>query len=271
MIIDQIGKKINNLRLLRGWTQKELAERIKVDVRTIQRIEAGDVYPRTYTLRLICEVLNTTFEELSSELSDASQKRRLPALYWKYMFGWIGAVSLSSLSVVMIVLLYVIKEYDLYFKIVITTITTFHWTCFLLLFRGYFYMGAEKKKDILRIACIYLLIPLVTISDAFTFINVINNQIPWYQGIPGFLLGTAYIIWGVVLVITKLQDKILANLGGAVQIISGILLILSFGPIPMVISSILTSSAAMLQGLILFRELRSMELPVTSFAKVSLR
>jgi len=42
------GRKIFQLRMAKGLTQEELVERCNISVRTIQRIEAGEVTPRRH-------------------------------------------------------------------------------------------------------------------------------------------------------------------------------------------------------------------------------
>jgi uncharacterized Tic20 family protein/DNA-binding Xre family transcriptional regulator len=56
-----LGLKVSELRQQKGLTQEQLAERCEVSPRTIQRIESGDVDPRTYTLRCLGEVLDFDF------------------------------------------------------------------------------------------------------------------------------------------------------------------------------------------------------------------
>ncbi len=60
-----IGNKILELRKAKGLTQEELAIRCEVNVRTIQKIEAGTVSPRIATLKLIGKELDyeIPFEE----------------------------------------------------------------------------------------------------------------------------------------------------------------------------------------------------------------
>lgn len=53
-----LGKKIAELRLAKGLTQRELAEMCNVSLRTIQRIESADVTPRSYTLKVIFRCLD---------------------------------------------------------------------------------------------------------------------------------------------------------------------------------------------------------------------
>ena len=64
-----LGLKVSELRQQKGLTQEQLAERCEISPRTIQRIESGDVDPRTYTLRCLGEVLDFDFgaENSSSE------------------------------------------------------------------------------------------------------------------------------------------------------------------------------------------------------------
>ena len=52
-----IGIKISELRKAKGMTQEELAELCNISVRTLQRIEAGKVKPRSYTINSILVAL----------------------------------------------------------------------------------------------------------------------------------------------------------------------------------------------------------------------
>ena len=62
-----IAKKIIHFRKLRGITQEMLSEVTGLNVRTIQRIEAGEVDPRLYTLKSIADALDVNLEELLPE------------------------------------------------------------------------------------------------------------------------------------------------------------------------------------------------------------
>ncbi|MGV8139373.1 MAG: helix-turn-helix domain-containing protein [Mangrovibacterium sp.] len=59
----ELGKKIAELRKAKGLTQEELVAKCNLNVRTLQRIESGEATPRTYTLRLIFEALEYSFDE----------------------------------------------------------------------------------------------------------------------------------------------------------------------------------------------------------------
>ncbi len=62
-----IAKKIVHYRKLKGMTQEVLAEMTGLNVRTVQRIEAGEVDPRLYTLKSIADALQVNLEELLPE------------------------------------------------------------------------------------------------------------------------------------------------------------------------------------------------------------
>jgi uncharacterized Tic20 family protein len=56
-----LGLKVAELRQLKGLTQEQLAEKCEVSPRTIQRIESGEVDPRSYTLRCLGDALDFEF------------------------------------------------------------------------------------------------------------------------------------------------------------------------------------------------------------------
>ena len=56
-----IGEQINKARQKKNLTQLELSHKCHMDIRTIQRIEKGEVKPRAYTLRILNDALGTDF------------------------------------------------------------------------------------------------------------------------------------------------------------------------------------------------------------------
>ncbi|MDN5204501.1 DUF4870 domain-containing protein [Fulvivirgaceae bacterium BMA10] len=57
-----VCEKIVYFRKLKGMTQEELAEKSNLNVRTVQRIESGEVDPRLYTLKVIAEALEVSMD-----------------------------------------------------------------------------------------------------------------------------------------------------------------------------------------------------------------
>ena len=85
----QLGKKIAELRQSKGLTQEELVALCNINVRTIQRIEAGEVTPRNYTLRLIWEVLGMPSDELGS----VDDQPTIPLNKQRINMGIIGGIA----------------------------------------------------------------------------------------------------------------------------------------------------------------------------------
>ena len=59
-----IGQKIAELRKFKGFSQEGLAEQTNVNLRTIQRIEKDENKPSGTTLKMLCEVLEATPENI---------------------------------------------------------------------------------------------------------------------------------------------------------------------------------------------------------------
>ncbi len=62
-----LGTRIAELRNQKGITQKELADACNIDIRTIQRIEAGKVLPRMYTIRMLAAALGTDISYFNAD------------------------------------------------------------------------------------------------------------------------------------------------------------------------------------------------------------
>ncbi len=58
-----IGLKVSELRLQKGLTQEQLAEFCRISARTIQRIENGEVDPRSHTVHCLNDALDFDFGE----------------------------------------------------------------------------------------------------------------------------------------------------------------------------------------------------------------
>lgn len=69
----ELGRKISELRKAKGLTQEELVEKCNISVRTIQRIETGEVTPRMYTVKTILAALDHDLNTLSSGNDDLNE------------------------------------------------------------------------------------------------------------------------------------------------------------------------------------------------------
>jgi transcriptional regulator with XRE-family HTH domain len=84
--MNEIGKKIRDLRKKKGLSQEELAESSKINLRTIQRIENSESEPRGKTLHLICKVLDVNAEEIL-DYGKQTDKTYLIHFHLSVLFG----------------------------------------------------------------------------------------------------------------------------------------------------------------------------------------
>jgi len=66
----ELGQLISKLRKAKGLTQEELVGRCNLSVRTLQRIESGEVMPRSFTLKTIFRELDYQEDESSRNLGN---------------------------------------------------------------------------------------------------------------------------------------------------------------------------------------------------------
>ena len=63
----ELGRALITLRKEKNLTQEELVEKSHVSVRTIQRIEAGEVMPRISTVKILLNALGEDYESFSTK------------------------------------------------------------------------------------------------------------------------------------------------------------------------------------------------------------
>lgn len=229
----ELGKKILELRKQKGFTQEELVEKCNINVRTIQRIEAGDVTPRSFTIKTILEALGvdtslffrtSIHEEDSIQLSE-QQKKILSA-------AWISGIFLTIFAIIgAIVESYLVSYYggftDGFFPRVAWNIPFLISLFFFL--RGYKSLGSLFQNRTLETATyVYFIIEVVMfiiaiIMSVFMFEESIVEIL---SGIViAMLFGVSEIIMGVG--VFKLKDHLgpFAQVIGISKMVVGAMLI----------------------------------------------
>ncbi|MBR0315841.1 MAG: helix-turn-helix transcriptional regulator [Synergistaceae bacterium] len=64
---ETFGERLRRLRKKAGLTQEELAEKLNLSYKTIQRWEWGENLPRINDIKQLCEILHITEAELMNE------------------------------------------------------------------------------------------------------------------------------------------------------------------------------------------------------------
>lgn len=82
----ELGKKIAELRKAKGLTQDELVEKCNINVRTLQRIEAGEVAPRSYTIKVIFTALDYNIYDSEESLTVRFKRVEFTVSKWLGQF-----------------------------------------------------------------------------------------------------------------------------------------------------------------------------------------
>ena len=72
-----LGKQIKVARQEQMLSQVELANKCNLNIRTIQRIENDEVIPRSYTLKIISEVLDVSLKRNDNYEDDSDRLKKL--------------------------------------------------------------------------------------------------------------------------------------------------------------------------------------------------
>lgn len=69
-----IADLVKEKRMFLGYTQKEVSEMSRISLRSIQRIEKGEVMPRMYTLKLLAKCLDFSLDSINNTESKNSKR-----------------------------------------------------------------------------------------------------------------------------------------------------------------------------------------------------
>lgn len=239
----ELGKKIFELRKAQGLTQEDLVEKCNIGVRTIQRIEAGDVTPRSYTIKAILVALESDIKSLSEDdnKSDTITKRlkRLflidinlnePSEFFvkQLNIAWIVGLIYFSVGMLESVSDYFMyaKDLEVFNTTVFVIIKLIAIISFLYFQRGFILIGGLFENYLLKITS-YLLIASTTLIIGYEITSVFYNAVEKEYVMLGAVLtyGSISIAHGIALTqLKKLVGKV-ANYAGVFEIISGCFLI----------------------------------------------
>jgi len=227
----ELGKKISEMRKAKGLTQEELVELCNLNVRTIQRIEAGEVTPRSYTIKALFEALGIEWKEEKESFARSSRvplisSRLKDALSISFGAGVLYLLfSMIEIPLDMAMMEGTVQGY-IYIPIKITVFTLYT-----------VYMVAFLKINIYSeltniMGAFWLLLVARFIAYAISFWVVLDSGLEYefYFVFPSMILwGLGYILLGYSL--TKFKDvrKFALLPIGILGIVSGALMLTIIG------------------------------------------
>ena len=230
----ELGRRLTALRKERNLTQEELVQKSHVSVRTIQRIEAGEVMPRLITVRILLEALGESYESFSTiqnqvmeTKSNSSSPNHRNTMLVAILAGAIYLVSEVILCMLDISWLTNGREWGFRMNIIYASLTGVMVISLALFARGFIALSGVFENTLLRVAA-YLLI-IITAGKSFLDIASLSASdiesvwIPY--AVVSVLMGVVSIVFGIALM--QLQDGMgeLSRVAGILEVIMGCLLI----------------------------------------------
>ncbi len=155
----QLGQKIQAWRKAKGLTQEELVEKCNINVRTIQRIEAGEVTPRSYTVKAILEALGVENDNSFSMTQTSESIQFSPQLKKTFLIAAISGCIYFLISFLEFywdgILLFgsALEIPSYYIPLKIAVLITFS-----IFFLGWYKLGDALNSDWIRFGSIFLIV-----------------------------------------------------------------------------------------------------------------
>jgi len=264
----ELGKKITELRMAKGLTQEELVQLCNVSVRTIQRIESGEVTPRSYTVKTILAALNYDLGKISASNSENEDSSSwLKNLFFagtdvtqpsEFVVRQLNLAWIFGIGYFVLGFLEGPAEYfrfatdDMIFGdhgyVVIKVLVL---VAYIFFQRGFFVIGSLFDNYLLKIISV-VLIGLMTLVQGFEIVSVYNDSFDAEALSLGASLsfGAIGIVYGIALIRLNASLGVISLLTGAFEIIASMFfltIVLSF------IGFIVLTPAELLEIILLYK------------------
>lgn len=230
----ELGRRLTALRKERNFTQEELVEKSHVSVRTIQRIESGEVLPRMSTVKILLEALGESYESFSTKPAQVmeTQKSILPnanqnTLLVAVLAGAVYLVSQIILGAMDIAWITSDGGWEFSMNAIYTSLTVVMVISYTLFARGFIALSTIFENTLLRVVTYMLIIATggMGILDV-TSLSVENVESLWLPyAVAAIFFGALSIVFGVSLI--RLQDSMgeLSRIAGILEIVVGCMLV----------------------------------------------
>lgn len=228
----ELGRQLTALRKERNLTQEELVEKSHVSVRTIQRIESGEVMPRLSTVKILVNALGENYESFLTRPTQDMKQQKSPNVNRNTVLvaALAGAVYLVSEIILGVMDLTRFTGHDdwgYWMNTIYTGITVMMVTSFTLFARGFIVLGRVFENSLLRLMAYILITAMVGMGildiSSLPVKEVESLWVPY--SVAALLFGSISIGFGVSLI--RLQDSMdeLARIAGILEIVMGCLLV----------------------------------------------
>jgi transcriptional regulator with XRE-family HTH domain len=230
----ELGRYLTALRKEKNLTQEELVEKSHVSVRTIQRIEAGEVLPRMVTVRILLEALGESYESflakkpqvMETPKSTASNTNRNTLLI-AILAGAVYLISEIVLGMMDIDWMTRDRHWDVRINTIYIGLVILMVVSFTLFARGFILLSAVFENTLLKVAAYLMVIATAAkgILDVSS-LSIENMESIWMPyAAMAVVMGALGIVFGIALI--QLQDGMgeLSRIAGILEIVMGCILI----------------------------------------------
>jgi len=262
----ELGRKILELRQQKGLTQEELVAQCNISVRTIQRIEAGEVSPRSYTIRTILDALDYDLSQLQSETSqteqrfkellllDVNTKKEASFLIQQLNIAWIAAIVYFFITIpdMLADFSLFIDDEPLYGNTLYILIKILVILSYVFFFRGLILTGRLFQNYLLKITAFLMLFTGII----FYGYDILAIAIPSLDFTVGFIaenisFGLIGILFGIGLLRLKGSLRTLGLVAGILEISASAFFLLTLGFQPLGFVGLMLWSVAIIMEIIL--------------------
>jgi transcriptional regulator with XRE-family HTH domain len=231
----ELGLRLTALRKEKNLTQEELVEKSHVSVRTIQRIEAGEVLPRMSTVKILLAALGESFESFTSKSSSIMETQviSLPEAPGKNVL--LTAVVAGAIYLVTEIIIVAMnlswfstdRQWELWTNIIYIGLTVVVVVSYALFVRGFVMLAGIFENTLLKIASYMMMIAVAGLGVLdIVFLSPEDLEILWIPyATAAVLIGALSIVFGVALI--RLQDGMgeLSRVAGLLEIAMGCTLV----------------------------------------------
>ena len=229
----ELGRRLTALRKERNLTQEELVEKSHVSVRTIQRVEAGEVLPRLSTVKILLEALGesydtfltkpTNMETRTEQLEHSGRNILLTAV----IAGAIYLAAEISLGAMDIAWLTKEQDWEPWLNMVYIGLTIVMMTSYTLFARGFILLSKLFENNLLTIGAYLMLVAVLGIGvlDIVTIFSDDAERLWMPYSVAAVVSGALTLVFGIALI--RLQDGMgeLSRVAGILEILIGCALI----------------------------------------------
>jgi len=240
----ELGRKISEIRTAKGLTQEELVEKCNISVRTIQRIEAGEVTPRSYTIKTILAALDYDLIKISDKENNFSDS----------LIGWIKRFMLIDIDIdkpsdflikqlniawIFGIIYFIIGFFEgaadyflfkedkmIYSSVIYVAIKLISIITFAFFQRGFIMIGGLFRNYLLKIMSFVMIIAIVMLNG-YDIISIFYDSIEgeFVAGTSALTFGIIGIIYGISLLRLKQPVGRMSKYAGLLEIIGGCFLL----------------------------------------------